>query len=420
MAKQSRIMGLIVAAGAGTRARDASNAAARNTPKQYRPLGGVPVLRRALDALLAHSAVDAVQVVIGAGHEPAYHAAIAGLEGRLLPPVPGGADRQASVRLGLEAIAADGGAEIVLIHDAARPFLNPCVTEAVLAAVRAAESPVAALPLLAMADTVKRFEPETGEVTDTLPRETLGRAQTPQGFRFSAILAAHREAAKTGVPAFTDDTALAASTGMPVVAVEGAAENVKLTLPADFSAAERELAKAQRSDRMMETRTGLGFDVHAFATGRPLILGGITIPHTHGLAGHSDADVLLHAITDALFGAMADGDIGSHFPPSESVWKDASSDRFLTYAADRLRARGGRIVNIDATLICEAPKIGPHRDALRENIARLLGLAAARVALKATTSERLGFTGRREGMACQAIATVTLPAHEGEGNDEHN
>ncbi len=380
---------LIVAAGRGVRAGPGG-------PKQYRALGGEPVLRRTARALLGAPGVDQARAVIHVDDARAYAAAAAGLA--LDPPAIGGPTRQDSVLRGLEALA-DAGArpdDLVLIHDAARPFVSPATIVGVLAGLA---SHPGACPVLPVADTIRRVE--NGFAGPTLDRSGLVRAQTPQGFRFGPILDAHRAAAGAEL---TDDVAVAAAAGLAVLLTPGEEANVKLTTAEDFRAAEARLREGER----MDVRTGTGFDVHAFAEGAEVTLCGVRIAHSRGLAGHSDADVGLHAIADALFGAIAEGDIGRWFPPSEARWKGAASEIFLAKAAERVAARGGRIANVDCTLICERPKIGPHADAMRAEIARILGIGVDRVSVKATTTERLGFAGREEGIAAQAAATVVL------------
>lgn len=378
----SRTIALIVAAGQGTRVGG-------TLPKQYLPIGGQSVLAHAVDALSAHPAIDEVRVVIGAGQQDLYAQAIG--ERILPPPIVGGATRRASVANGLAAISGD----FVLIHDAARPFLPGAVIDRLLEALARAPG---AVPVLPIADTLAEGGAALGPV---VPRETLVRVQTPQAFRLEAIRAAHtawdpaREA--------TDDAQIARIAGLEVLTVEGSALLDKLTVPSDFEAAERRLAPS------LVSRTALGFDVHAFAEGDGVWLGGIRIPHGRSLAGHSDADVALHAITDALFGTIGDGDIGSHFPPSDPQWRGAASHLFLAHARDRVHAAGGRIDFVDLTIICEEPKVGPHRAAIRTSIAAILELEEAKISVKATTTERLGFTGRREGIAAQAAATIRLP-----------
>ncbi|MBW8743218.1 MAG: bifunctional 2-C-methyl-D-erythritol 4-phosphate cytidylyltransferase/2-C-methyl-D-erythritol 2,4-cyclodiphosphate synthase [Sphingomonas sp.] len=373
---------LIVAAGSGTRA-------GAGLPKQYAPIAGKAVLAHAIDALQAHPAIDQIRVVIGAGQERLYADAVGAR--RLAAPVIGGATRRESVANGLA--AADGAR--VLIHDAARPFLPGAVIDRLLAALERAPG---AVPVLAVADTLAEAGETLGPV---VAREKLARVQTPQAFLTDAIRAAHaswdisREA--------TDDAQIARAAGLAVAMVEGSPALDKLTYPADFAAAEQRLAGR------MVSRTALGFDVHGFTEGDGLWIGGVRIAHNRALAGHSDADVGLHALTDALLGTIGEGDIGTHFPPSDPQWRGASSDRFLIHARDLIAAQGGRIDHVDLTIICEEPKVGPHRAAIRMRVADLLGLAEAKISIKATTTERLGFTGRREGIAAQAAATVRLP-----------
>jgi 2-C-methyl-D-erythritol 4-phosphate cytidylyltransferase/2-C-methyl-D-erythritol 2,4-cyclodiphosphate synthase len=376
---------LIVAAGRGVRAGE-------GRPKQYRDLAGRPVLRRSAEAFAGHPAVGRVQIVISPEHRQLYDAAMQGLD--LPAPVDGGETRQESVRLGLETLASVRPS-LVLIHDAARPMVS---AETITATVAALETADGALPILPASDTLKRVT--EARVEATLPREGVGLAQTPQGFRFDKILHAHRAAHDTS---FTDDASIAEHAGLQIVAVAGSRLNVKLTTPEDFVMAEALLAQTG------SVRTGQGFDVHRLGPGDHVWLCGLKIPHTHGLIGHSDADVGLHALTDALLGAASLGDIGQHFPPSEERWRGAPSHLFLTHAAELIGAKAGRIEHVDVTLICERPKIAPHREAMTAKIAELLKLDVARVSVKATTTEGLGFTGRGEGIAAQAIATVRLP-----------
>jgi 2-C-methyl-D-erythritol 4-phosphate cytidylyltransferase/2-C-methyl-D-erythritol 2,4-cyclodiphosphate synthase len=378
-----KMVALIVAGGSGSRAGG-------DTPKQYRDLAGTAVIARAVDAFGAIP----VHIVHAEGHE----AMLARALGERVPAstVLGGPSRRASVRAGLEAIAAAGGADAVLIHDAARPGLPMAVIERLAAALATADG---AVPVLPAVDTLVRIEGDT--LGATVPREGLARVQTPQAFRFAAILDAHRRWGNAAEP--TDDAQVARAGGYEVTAVAGDAGLEKITHEADFAAAEARLAGH------LVSRTGMGFDVHAFEPGDHVMLCGLRVPHSHALAGHSDADVGLHAITDALLGAIGDGDIGQHFPPSDPRWKGAASGRFLEHAADLVRARGGVIDHVDCTIICEAPKVGPHRDAMRAEVARLLQSPVERISIKATTTERLGFTGRGEGMAAQAVATVRLP-----------
>jgi 2-C-methyl-D-erythritol 4-phosphate cytidylyltransferase/2-C-methyl-D-erythritol 2,4-cyclodiphosphate synthase len=379
-----RTVALVVAAGRGERF-------GAGTPKQYADLGGKPVLRRAVEAFARHPRVDGVKVAIGADDRAAYARAVAGLD--LLEPVVGGGSRQETVRRGLESLAELAPAR-VLVHDAARPLVSAAVIERVLAAL---DDHLAALPVLPVVDSLKRTEGRV--VAGAVPRDGLARAQTPQGFRFAEILAAHRGA---GGCDHTDDAAVAAAAGLEVAWVEGEESNMKVTRPADLADAERFLGARTR------WRTGLGFDVHAFAPGRPLVLCGVPIPHELGLAGHSDADVAFHAVTDALLGTIGAGDIGSHFPPSDPRWRDAASARFLRHAAALLAERGGRVENVDVVIVCERPKIGPHRAEMTARLAEVLGVSIGQVSVKATTSERLGFTGRGEGIAAQAVASVAL------------
>lgn len=379
-----RTVALVVAAGRGERFGG-------TLPKQYADLAGQPVLRRAVEAFVRHPRVAAVRVVIAAEDAALYTEATAGLP--LMAPVFGASSRQETVRRGLESLV-DDDPELVLIHDAARPLVSATVIDRVVDAL--ARHP-AALPALPVVDTLKRVA--DGLVVGEADRTGLARAQTPQGFRFPEILAAHRAAAAIG---HTDDTMIAAAAGLTVAWVEGEERNMKLTLPADVAVAERFLSPAVR------WRTGLGFDVHAFAPDRPLFLCGIRVPHELGLAGHSDADVALHAVTDAIMGTIGAGDIGSHFPPSDSQWRDADSALFLRHAVGLLAERGGRLENVDLVIICEHPKIGPHRAAMTARLAEILGTAVDQVSVKATTSERLGFTGRGEGIAAQAVVSVAL------------
>ena len=376
---------LIVAAGKGVRAGG-------GLPKQFALLGGRAVVAHSVDALVRYPGIDSVLIVIAEGQEALLAAA---LGARALPsPIIGGATRRESVLAGLEAIAAAGGAARVLIHDAARPLLPSAVIDRLLAALDEHEGAIPALPV---ADTLARGGVALG---DTLSRDGLVRVQTPQGFRFDAILAAHR--AWPAENEATDDAQMLRAAGMGVAIVTGDAALEKITTAEDFAGAEARLA------RHRSTRTAMGYDVHRLVAGDELWLGGVLIPHSHGLSGHSDADVALHALTDALLGTIGAGDIGMHFPPSDPQWRGASSDRFLQHAALLIAQAGGVIEHVDVTIICEAPKIGPHREAMRARIAELLRLDRTRISVKATTTERLGFTGREEGIAAQAIATVTL------------
>lgn len=379
-----KIVALLVAAGRGQRFGG-------EVPKQMMPLLGRPVLRHAAEALLREGGVAAIQPVSAPGEEAALAAVLDGLP--ILPPVAGGATRQDSVRRGLEALAADPP-DIVLVHDAARPVVPQGTVPALLAALEAAPGAIPAMPV---SDTLKRGA--EGLIAETVPRAGLFRAQTPQAFRFAPLLAAHR-AAKTEA---TDDAQLLEAAGLPVALVAGHESNVKITWSEDLARME-----AAMLTRMLP-RMGTGFDVHRIVEGRPMVLCGVVVPSPFGLDGHSDADVGIHALCDAIYGALAEGDIGRWFPPSEAEWKDADSARFLRHAATRIAARGGVLANADVTLICERPKITPHAPAMRARLAELLGVGIDLISVKATTTERLGFPGRGEGIAAQAAATLLLP-----------
>lgn len=373
-----RTVALVVAAGSGIRAGG-------DVPKQYRRIAGKSLLAHAVDRL-GHPAIDAIQVVIGEGQEAAYREAIGD---RALPsPIIGGATRQRSVRNGLDALP---GAERVLIHDAARPFLPAAVIDRLLGALDGHEG---AVPVLPVVDTLAR---SNGGLGEAVPRDDLVRVQTPQAFRFEPIRRAH--ALWSGDDA-GDDAQVARAAGLAVATVQGDPALEKLTYEADFLRAE-----AAR----LGSRVGFGYDVHALAAGEELWLGGIRIAHDRGLRGHSDGDVVLHALTDAILGTLSAGDIGDHFPPSDPKWRGAASSLFLEHARELVARAGGRIAHVDVTIVCEAPRIGPHREAMRARIAGLLQLPQARISIKATTTERLGFTGRGEGIAAQAVATVALP-----------
>ncbi|WP_242122565.1 bifunctional 2-C-methyl-D-erythritol 4-phosphate cytidylyltransferase/2-C-methyl-D-erythritol 2,4-cyclodiphosphate synthase [Sphingobium sp. Sx8-8] len=379
-----KTVALLVAAGQGSRAGG-------DVPKQFRLVAGKPVLAHAVAALASHPTIDSIIVAVGPGQEETARAA---LGDRPVAAIVEGADsRRGSVRAGLEHIATSGGAARILIHDAARPFLPLAVIDRLLAALDRAPG---AIPTLPIADTLVSH---AGEVVD---RNALVRVQTPQAFHFDAILAAHRQWDDSREA--TDDAQMLKAQGGAILLVAGDERLEKLTYPQDFARAEAQLGAAR------SIRVGMGYDVHRLAEKEELWLGGIKIPHDRGLSGHSDADVALHAIVDALLGALAEGDIGSHFPPSDPQWRGAASHRFLEYAGERVAKRDGIVEHIDLTLICEAPKIGPHRDAMRARIAEILGLPLDRVSVKATTTERLGFAGRREGIAAQAVATLSLPA----------
>jgi 2-C-methyl-D-erythritol 4-phosphate cytidylyltransferase/2-C-methyl-D-erythritol 2,4-cyclodiphosphate synthase len=387
------VAAIIVAAGRGTRAGG-------DLPKQFRQIGGEVILRRTLNMFLGHEGIDTVQAVINRDDGDLYREASAGLTSdRLLAPAFGGATRQASVRAGLEALGAKKP-DYVLIHDAARPFASAALLSRAIAAV---QKTGAAIPALPVTDTVKTID-GLGRIDKTLDRASLRLVQTPQAFAFAPLLDAHARAHAAGREDFTDDSALAEWAGMKVDVFAGEPGNIKITNAEDFARSE-----AMQFAAMGDVRTGMGFDVHAFGPGDFVMIGGVRIAHDRGLVGHSDADVGLHALVDAILGALADGDIGSHFPPSDPQWRGAASDKFLSFAVERVAARGGRIAHLDLTVVCETPKIGPHRDAIRERIASICSLGIGRVAVKATTSEKLGFTGRGEGIAAYATATVRLP-----------
>lgn len=363
-------------------------------PKQYAPLLGRPVLRRTLDTLIRLPHVSTIQTVIHPDDEADFWAS-APQSDLIAAPVPGGAERQDSVRMGLEALQ-DKAPDIVMIHDAARPFLSAAVFQNLIDALEAHKGAVAALPIV---DSLRRDQ--DGLVGNSVERADLWRMQTPQAFRYQDILAAHQQFAGE---ALTDDTALAQKAGLDVAIVAGDEALFKITNAADLTRAESHMLT-----NLPDIRTGQGFDVHQFEDGKDVILCGVTIPHTQKLKGHSDADVGLHALTDAILGALGAGDIGDHFPPSDPQWKGAPSDTFLRHAADLVAAKGGVISHLDLTLICEAPKIGPHRDKMCAAIGKIIGLDPTRVSVKATTTEKLGFTGRGEGIAALATATIRLP-----------
>jgi len=371
---------LIVAAGRGERLGG-------SVPKQLLLLGGKPVLRWAVESLSRHPAVRSVRVVVGRGQEDGAAQALNGID--VGDFVIGGAERADSVRAGLDALSGDA----VLVHDAARPFCPPAVVDRLLARLEFFEG---AAPVLPVGDTLSRISETLDEPVD---RSGIGRVQTPQAFRLTALKAAYE---RWSGPSPTDETTVLRAAGMKVAAVQGDPVLEKITLPSDFERAEQWLAGR------LAPRTGMGFDVHAFVGEGPIMLGGIEIAHERGLAGHSDADVVLHAITDALLGAAGLGDIGQHFPPSDPRWKGASSSLFLRHAVDLLQAQGGLVDHLDCTVIAEAPKIGPHRDAMRARIAEISGLRLDQVSVKATTTEGLGFTGRREGIAAQAVASIRM------------
>ena len=387
MRQPMRIHAIIVAAGAGLRAGG-------GVPKQYRAVAGQPLLRHAVERLLGHSAITGVSVVINPECRALYDAAMAGLT--LPEPIAGGATRQESVLAGLESLAADPP-DIVLVHDAARAFVPDAVIDALVAAF-ADDDVDGACPALPQVDSLRRGE--EGRFSGSVDRDALWRVQTPQAFRTPAILAAHRAAA----PGATDEVAIALAAGLRVAITPGDERAFKVTEPADFAKAEVMTT--------FSSRAASGFDVHKFGPGDHVWLCGVKVPRDHGLIGHSDADAGLHALTDALLGTIAAGDIGDHFPPSDERWRGAASDQFLAHAAHLVRERGGLIDHVDVTLICERPKVGPHREAMRARIAEILGLGIDRVSVKATTTEKLGFTGRQEGIAAQAMASVRLPEQD--------
>jgi 2-C-methyl-D-erythritol 4-phosphate cytidylyltransferase/2-C-methyl-D-erythritol 2,4-cyclodiphosphate synthase len=393
MPTSRRTAAIIVAAGRGLRAGTGG-------PKQYRSIGGKTVLSRAMEPFCTHPDVFTVQPVRNPDDADIFDQAVCHL--KYQTPVSGGATRQASVRAGLEALASQSP-DIVLIHDAARAF----VTDKVISrAIDAALITGAAIPVVPVTDTIKVVD-GSGAVQATPDRANLRIAQTPQAFRFDVILEAHRRAAREGRDDFTDDAAIAEWAGLTVATFEGDAANMKLTTPEDFAREEARLGAM-----LGDIRTGTGYDVHALTDGDHLMLCGVRVPFNRGFLAHSDGDVGLHALVDAILGALADGDIGSHFPPSDPKWKGAASDQFLKHAVELVGKRGGRIAHLEVTMICEAPKIGPLREAMRAKIAEITGLPESRVAVKATTSERLGFTGRQEGIAATASATIRLPWDE--------
>jgi 2-C-methyl-D-erythritol 4-phosphate cytidylyltransferase/2-C-methyl-D-erythritol 2,4-cyclodiphosphate synthase len=386
-----RVAAVVVAAGRGTRT-------GLDYPKQYKVMGGSPMVRESLRVFTGHPEVDVVLPVIHPDDGARFAAAAEGLD--LATPVSGATTRQGSVRAGLEALAKQAP-EIVLVHDAARPFTSAAL---VSRAIAAAAAHGAAIPGMPVTDTVKLVDAQ-GIITATLDRAAMRTVQTPQAFRYATLLDAHRRAAAAGREDFTDDGALIEWAGLKVSVFEGEAGNIKMTTADDFARAERD-AHAALSD----VRTGIGYDIHAFDTGGDHVwLGGIKIPHKRKLQGHSDADVALHALTDAILGALADGDIGVHFPPSDEKWRGASSDRFLAFAVERVKLRGGMVAHLDVAIVCEAPKVNPRRDEMRKRIAEIAGISIDRVGVKATTNEKLGSLGREEGIAAYATATIRLP-----------
>jgi 2-C-methyl-D-erythritol 4-phosphate cytidylyltransferase/2-C-methyl-D-erythritol 2,4-cyclodiphosphate synthase len=387
------VAALIVAAGKGVRAGD-------GLPKQYRAVGGKPILARTIARFLDAPQIDRIAVCINAGHRALFDETVAPLAlTKPLLVVTGGAERADSVRLGLEALADDPPAK-VLIHDAARPFVSARVIAEIVAALDEHDGACASIPIV---DTLRRAE--DGACGPLIPREGAWRAHTPQGFRFAEILAAHRGHPDPGAP---DDAEVARLAGLRVAIVESEADNFKITRPGDFARAERHV-RAEEAPPQLETRMGVGFDVHRFAEGDHVMLCGVRVPHDRGVEAHSDGDVALHALTDAVLGAIALGDIGRWFPPSDPQWRGASSDRFLAHAVGLARERGFRITSLDVSILCERPKIAPHAEAMRARIAGIAGVSADRVNVKAGTTEGLGFTGRREGVAAQAAAVLMGP-----------
>lgn len=395
-------LAVIVAAGRGERAAGISKG-----PKQYIELAGKTVLARTLGIFLGHPGITAIQVVVHEDDIDLYEKAIAelGIHDRLRKPVCGGASRQQSVRNGLEAADGKNGFEVALIHDAARPLVSIAELDALLAALETEPGVILGLPLM---DTLKRVDGDSRQIIDTLPRTGLWRALTPQGFHFKSLLAAHRAAARTPAVELTDDAAVAEAFGIPVKVIPGRAENIKITLPSDFAMAEQLIAAQAEEATLVDVRTGQGFDVHKFAPGNSVWLCGVEIPHTQKLDGHSDADVGLHALTDAILGALGDGDIGQHFPPTDPQWRGAASHIFLEDAVRRVASAGARLTNVDVTLMCEAPKIGPHREGMIARLSEILMIERERIGVKATTTEGLGFTGRQEGIAAMASATLVF------------
>jgi len=399
----SRTAVLIVAAGRGRRAGGP-------LPKQYVGLAGEMVLKRTLQAFDRHPRIAALHVVIHPDDEALYRQATAGVSHKLKDFIVGGASRQQSVQNGLNAMAAQQPApDRVLIHDAARPFIDAALINRVIDGL---DDHDCVLPVTPVTDTVKRVE--NGFVTDTLDRSSLFGAQTPQGFQFKAILELHRKASKASGASFTDDASIAEQFGLAVHTVAGAPENVKLTTPNDMAMGELMLRQGQNDEQTgkRETRTGTGLDVHRFEPGDGVMLCGVKVPHEFRLKGHSDADVAMHALTDAILGAIGEGDIGAHFPPGDPQWKDAPSSLFLQHAMRLAAKAGGRLVNADVTIICERPKIGEYRDEMRRSLAVLMQTDVSRISVKATTTEQLGFTGRREGVAASAVANIELRADD--------
>ncbi len=377
---------IVVGAGRGSRAGE-------GLPKQYRTIGNTPIVRMSLSTFLNHESVTAVCPVIHTDDAELFTSATVGLD--LLPAISGGATRQQSVLNGLNAIAGLNP-DVVLIHDAARPFVSPVIINNVIEALK---DHAGAIPALRVVDTLKRGTQDQ-TIDTTVSRDDLWRAQTPQGFRYKDIVAAHHQSKVEDN--HSDDASIAESAGLAVVMVEGDERNIKVTTPQDFERADALLGP-------LETRTGMGFDVHRFSAGDHVTLCGVEIPYDQTLLGHSDADVAMHALTDALYGCVGAGDIGTHFPPDQEKWRGVSSAIFLNHAGETVKNARGRISNIDLTIICEQPKIGPHRAAMVARISDILKLDPSRISIKATTTEKLGFTGRSEGIAAQAVATIMMP-----------
>jgi len=402
---EHRIAVIVVAAGRGTRLQSA----AHKVPKQYLNIGGKPILLHTIKAFLSHPAVAEVLCVIHPENRGDYDACVedgsSALKDKLLLPVTGGPTRQASVLNGLRALKTSGGPDFVLIHDAARPFVTHSAIDRMLEELSSGTK--AALAAVPVVDTLKKSDADQ-VVARTIDRTGMWAAQTPQGFAFDEILDAHEQVAANGLHDFTDDAAIAEWAGFGVKITLGETGNFKITTQDDLERAQHIMSE-KAVPLLTDIRVGSGYDVHAFAEGDGVILGGVTLPHDKRLSGHSDADVVLHALTDAILGAIAEADIGAHFPPSDEKWKGASSDQFLVHALGLVKAKGGKVAHLDATVICERPKVGPYRDAIRKSIAAICGLPIDRVSVKATTSERLGFTGRQEGIAAMATATVRLP-----------
>lgn len=387
------VAAVIVAAGAGLRAGG-------ERPKQYQLLAGKPVIWWALKAFCDHPQISFVQPVIGENHQSLFDEAAAGLA--VEPAVGGGSTRQDSCRIGIEALSTRSP-DRVLIHDAARPFVSVGLIDGVIAGL---DRHPAVVPGLPIRDTLKRTS--EGLVAETVDRRNMWTAQTPQGFDYEQIRKAHREALSQGLTDFTDDAAVAAFVGLPVAMVMGADSNRKLTTMSDIEAADR-MMRTRDYAELGDIRVGQGVDIHAFAPGDHVVLCGVRISHTRRLAGHSDADAPLHALTDAILGALGEGDIGTHFPPTDQRWKDAPSTLFLARALELLKARGGCVAHADLTILAEGPRIAPHIGAMKALLEPMLGIGGERIAIKATTTEQLGFIGRKEGLAAFATATIRLP-----------